>query len=220
MRLSIPNNTKTEKKRHPVVSVELSQVEMETALRYAQYHCEHGAGTSPSHFHDAQTRQERLATDQAVGQVATAAVAKYLYGHTQPYLLTQMYHVLHRTRTDYGYDLGAINIDVKGSYMRGPSDPLRYNLTIPPGNVYPGWVYVQCLIQHPSEDPSEWLECLPTIHLPGYCTTADLPDQPEQNNRFAGNYRVSTSDLTPLPPLRYDWFGNGSQGEDSRVLDR
>ena len=203
-----------------MIKIKLSRDEIEHALRYAQYHCEHGAGTSPSHYHDAQTRQERLVTDQAVGQVATAAVAKYLYGHTLPYLQTQFFQQLHSTRYDYGYDINCINVDVKGSFMRGPDDPMRYNLAVAPDNVYPNWIYVQVLIQHSSENPNDWLECSPTIYVPGYCTTADLPDHPEKNNRWHGNLRVSTSDLTPLPPLRYDWFGNGSQGEDSRVLDR
>lgn len=192
-----------------MIKVRLSTEELRGALLHARQNHEQGIGTYKSQVHDVETRQQRMTVDQAVGQVATCAVAKYLYGTTQLYFLTRFWHSQHPDTADHGYDIGCANVDVKGSFMRGSKDPSRYNLLLRPSDLREDWVYIQCLIDHASEDPTHWITEHPTIYIPGYATPADLPREVEdQHSSFKGCYRLSTIDLNPLPPLRYHWFNN------------
>ena len=203
-----------------MVSIRLSNEQLKGALRHAELNCGQGIGKMPSQIHDNDQRQQRMGVDQAVGQVAMCAVSKYLHGNTTTYFTTRFHRNQAPDQSDGGYDLGAVNIDVKGGLMRHSRDPENFMLLVRPHEVHPEWVYIHCLLYHPSENPIDWLEVHPKIYLTGWCTTEDLPPEPIDAGPLKGALGVPVPDLNPLPPLRYDWFPNGSQGEDSKLLGR
>tara|TARA_R100000664_G_scaffold28215_1_gene39343 strand:- start:106 stop:714 length:609 start_codon:yes stop_codon:yes gene_type:complete len=201
-----------------MIEIELSSDQLKGALYHAELNCGHGIGAMRSRYHDDQTRKLRMRTDQAVGQVATCAVAKYLHGHTSTYFQTRFHRNQHPNSSDNGFDIGCANIDVKGSYMRYGTDPSRYSLLIHPAEVHDEWVYIQVLLGHPSSDPSDWIEVPPTIILCGWATTAMLPTTPIAEGNLAGALRIPIPELHPLPPIQHKWFEHEWKTGDHRPI--
>ena len=105
---------------------------------------------------------------------------------------------------DGGYDLGCLNVDVKGSYMRTSNVLNCYNLYTP-HEPRPGWIYVLVLIDG-DRNPLMWTSKPPTIYLPGYATCSDFGNEKEKKGIFADNYVVPVPSLKPLPPLEYKYY--------------
>lgn len=179
-------------------TIELATHEMQTALEHAVYNITEGIGVRPSSVHNGRKRQQRIGIDQAVGQVATAAYCKYQYGDIQQYQITRFYRNQNPDRPDYGFDLGGLNVDVKGSFMRGSSNPKHYNLYAKPWDLRPDWIFVSVLIQG-YEDYSKWVETPPIIYLAGYAMSEEMA----QAEKWRGSYKLPVTELHPLPPIRY-----------------
>lgn len=181
-----------------MLTIELAQHEMAIALNHAVYNITEGIGLRRSSVHNTHMRQQRIGIDQAVGQVATAAYCKYMYGDVNAYQMTRFYRNQNPDRPDYGYDLGGLNVDVKGSYMRYSLDPNRYHLYAKPHDLRPEWVFVSVLISG-CENYGSWVESPPTIYLAGYTTA----EQIAAADKWRGSYKLPVCKLTPLPPIRY-----------------
>ncbi len=201
-----------------MINIKLSEDQLRGALYHANLNCGQGIGGMKSQIHDDQTRKERMRTDQAVGQVATCAVAQYLHGHTSTYFTTRFHRNQNPNSSDNGYDLGCANLDVKGGFMRYWTDPRKYGLLVRPYEVHEGWVYIHCLLQHDTENPDDWIDVHPTITLTGWATAEELPSTPIAEGKLKGALEIPVPELHPLPPLKYNWFANEWSREDSRAI--
>tara|TARA_X000001388_G_scaffold66413_1_gene53213 strand:- start:2389 stop:2988 length:600 start_codon:yes stop_codon:yes gene_type:complete len=192
-----------------MINVILSQDQLRGALYHAQLNCGQGIGGMKSQIHASPQRRQRMGVDQATGQVAMCAVAKYLHGDADKYFTTRFFRNLDPNISDGGYDLGCANIDVKGGFMRFSSDPQDYSLLVRPREVHENWVYIHCLIHHTNEDPKTWVTTPPTITITGWAASDDLPTTPIADGPLKGALAIPVPKLNPLPPIRYDWFHHG-----------
>tara|TARA_R100000008_G_scaffold32829_1_gene18419 strand:- start:854 stop:1393 length:540 start_codon:yes stop_codon:yes gene_type:complete len=179
---------------------------MTTAITHALDNVDRGIGKYKSAFRSDADRKKHLVMDQAVGQVTTAAACKYLYGDIQHYVTTRFYRNQTPDDHDHGYDLGALNVDVKGSYMRGSDDPMKYSLYV--SKKTKEWIYILVLIKG-VDDPMKWSYKRPTIYVPGYALTNDFPDK-ILNGKWRGRYLLPATSLRKLPPFNYHYHAHKS----------
>lgn len=184
-------------------TVKLSNAEIDTALMHGLDNMDRGIGKRASAFRGID-RKKYMLMDQCVGQVATAAYCKYLYGNIEQYMVTRFHRNQNPDAPDGGYDLGCLNVDVKGSYMRNSNVVNYYNLYTP-HTPRPNWIYVLVLIDG-DKNPLMWTSKPPTIFLPGYAICSDFPGAKETKGIFKDNYVIPVPSLTPLPPLEYKYY--------------
>jgi len=183
--------------------INMSSAEINSAVMHGLDNMDRGIGSRDSAFRG-EDRKKYMLMDQCVGQVATAAYCKYLYGSIDQYMVTRFHRNQNPDAPDGGYDLGCLNVDVKGSYMRTTGVVSCYNLYTP-HTPKPGWIYVLVLIDG-DKNPLMWTSKPPTIYLPGYAQSSDFPNEKEKKGLFQDNYIVPVPSLKPLPPLEYKYY--------------
>ena len=114
-------------------------------------------------------RSNSLAEDQLVGQISTYCASMVLTGSSQGYVEARNKANANPTKGDDGVDIiGLPNIDIKGSLMRYPSNPLNYRLLVRPRERHDNWIYVLGLV--PKERPYK-------CHIVGWAKDQDLPSE-------------------------------------------
>jgi hypothetical protein len=136
-------------------------------------------------------RMSALSEDQLVGQIGTAALHKYWYGHLVEYRKQRMWQNLFPTSGDGGSDLFPANIDVKASKIRNDMPFDNYHLLIRPKERHEGWVYILALVDLDSA------KC----HLVGWASDDMLPCEVDKSGTFTGAYSLKANKLHPLPPV-------------------
>jgi len=140
-------------------------------------------------------RDSTIDEDNLVGQVATLAGCKWLYG-------TALGHYVWRssrwaadrapTVGDGGADVPGSNIDFKGSLLRNADRPLdAYHLPVRPRERHAGNVYVCVLVER----------AMLRSHLVGWATDEQLPADAETDGVFKGAHVLGVSELNPCPPF-------------------
>ena len=174
-------------------------------LRLARKHAAKSALGGTSHVRpDTDARQDNLGVDQLTGHLGNLALSLYWYGTTHPYVMGRTLQDKFPTVGDGGSDLPGLNVDVKTSLIRKPDPTLQdYNLIVRPRELHPGTVYVLCLIER-QEYPPDNAACL--AHLMGWADARTLENAGVASyGTFAGAFTIPAMQLTPLPPLTYEW---------------
>lgn len=141
-------------------------------------------------------RADNLVFDQLIGQIGTAALHKYWFGHLVEYAKQRWYQNQFPYSGDGGHDITVANVDVKASRLKN-SDKMAYHLLVRPKERYPDWVYVHALV--------EFLEKNINVYLTGWARTNDLPGEVLQDGPLAGAYAIPVGDLKPMMPLSWLW---------------
>jgi len=148
-------------------------------------------------------RAKMLATDATVGMVGQYAAHKYHFGAAarEKFLVSRWHANQHKFQSDGGYDIDALNVDIKSTLRRNPEKQLlSYNLLVRPQELYAGWNYWFAIV-----DIVEG--CCPVVHFLGWASDLMLPKQPAKDGIFTGAYVLPAHLLHPLPALRWDYFG-------------
>jgi hypothetical protein len=156
-----------------------------------------------SHIRNRENRAALLSTDAITGMVGQFAGHKYLYGAgaRDKFKISRLHANQHKFQSDGGYDIDALNVDIKSTLRRNPEKQLlSYNLLVRPQELYAGWNYWFAIV-----DIVEG--CCPVVHLLGWASDLMLPNEPAQDGIFKGAHVLPTCRLNPLPALRWDYFG-------------
>ena len=140
-------------------------------------------------------RAETLTEDQRVGQVATYAGLKQMFGICLGwwlYTLGRWEADKHPMEGDGGEDVPGGSLDFKGSLMRASDDPLKYVLPVRPRERHPGWTYVLVLVER------EWRHA----YVVGWCADDELSPVIAEGT-FTGAHVVKSRQLHPMMPIRY-----------------
>lgn len=138
-------------------------------------------------------RQESLGEDQLVGQMTNYAGIYYLTDSIEPYREIREQANRNRFSGDDGIDIPNYRIDIKGSLMRGPTDPTRYCLPVRPKERHTDWAYVVALVRYITYHE---------VYLVGWMPDKELPEEPEPGGIFKGAYTVSKDRLQPMSTLK------------------
>ncbi len=135
-------------------------------------------------------RRGTLTMDQCTGMLGHWALSMWAFGSAEPWREQRRAANAHPLEGDGGVDLviRGRKTDVKTSEMRGPQDPLRYHLVVPPAERHADRVYVLAL--HP---PGSY-----TVLLIGGVKEQSLPREPEAAGTFKGKYVLPATRLRPL----------------------
>lgn len=177
-----------------MVTVELSQSEL-SCIKRMSVKAEIGG---KSHIRT-KDRLASLTEDQLVGQIGQFAVSKYMFGTAERWAMNRWFINQNPTYGDAGFDIPGLNLDVKTSLMRASKEPLSYNLLVRPKERHAGWIYYLALVGDIQQ------EKLP-VYLVGWAKDEDLPPEPALDGKFKGAYVLPANKLTPLPPLRFNYF--------------
>ena len=149
-----------------------------------------------SRMREKEDRLDNLKTDSLVGQMATAGLHKYWFGHITNYAKERWRQNLNPRNGDGGCDIEALNVDVKGSLIRYEQMKVDdYHLIVRPAEFHHGWVYVHALVNMNRYD----------VYLTGWAESAMFPGETENNGHFKGAFVLPVPELYPLMPLRHLW---------------
>lgn len=130
------------KKARPTL-IELPDFVYQQANTYAQNAMIGGR----SHIRATQDRILKLHEDQLTGQLCHAAVSELLFDSFDPWREQREAADKNPTVGDDGTDFAGWTIDVKGSKMRGSTDPRQYHLIVRPAELKPTTWYIHALVQ-------------------------------------------------------------------------
>lgn len=99
-----------------------------------------------SHIRATEDRLAKLHEDQLTGQLCHAAASEFLFGSYEPWRSQREAADKNPTVGDGGIDFEGWPIDVKGSKMRGSSDPRSYHLIVRPAELKTGTWYIHALV--------------------------------------------------------------------------
>lgn len=182
-----------------VVSIALSPGETDIVLAMAAKWDFPGR----SNIRNQDERAKMLATDATVGMVGQYAAHKYHFGAAarEKFLVSRWHANQHKFKSDGGYDIDALNVDVKSTLRRNDNIPLMsYHLPVRPRELYAGWNYWLTIV-----DLVEG-HC-PVVHLLGWASDQMLPQRPAEDGTFKGAHVLPARQLNPFQALRWDYFG-------------
>lgn len=142
-------------------------------------------------------RTANLAVDALIGQLGTAALHKYWFGHLLEYSRQRWYQNQYPHSGDGGHDIPVGNVDVKASLLKNP-DKESYHLLVRHKERYPNWIYVCALVEFADNN-------VITVYLMGWAATSDLPTEVIQDGLLQGAYALPVTNLRQLMPLRWFW---------------
>lgn len=140
-------------------------------------------------------RRAFLVADQWVGLLCNLAVCEFLAGTSAPWVYLRDRADAKPWEGDGGEDFPGVALDVKGSAMRGPADPLSYRLAVRPHERRSGWTYFLALAKENGPGGA-------TVHIVGAAKDSDLPDDYERGGPFAGAFVLSARSLRPIDGAR------------------
>jgi hypothetical protein len=140
-------------------------------------------------------RRATLQQDQRIGLLCNLAVCEFLMGTAQPWKYMRERADANPTAGDGGIDVPGIRVDVKGSAMRGSTDPMAYRLAVRPAERHERCTYVLCLV--PIGVAPE------TVVLVGAATEDELPVEVERSGVFAGAFVLPAKRLRPIDQYRH-----------------
>lgn len=117
---------------------------------------------------DKKSRMDTLDEDQLAGQLAQYIGTVFLSGSDSLYHEQRARCNANPHEGDGGIDVPRTNWDIKGSFMRGCNDPLKYNLIVPPNEFHKGLRYLQCFISRIEENKYK-------VYIAGWANSADMP---------------------------------------------
>lgn len=145
-----------------------------------------------SQIRSGQDRQAALSEDQLVGQMANYAGILYLTESVDPYREIREQANRNKYEGDGGIDIPGFAIDIKGSLMRGGSNPAQYRLPVRPRERHENWVYVLALVR------SVYYH---EVYLVGWVTDNELPGI-DTIGIFKGAHTVFADRLQPMENLK------------------
>ena len=152
-------------------------------------------GKSGSHIQDTKERLERLADDQITGQVAQLAGTLYLTGTDHEYRMQRWVSMLHPHLGDGGYDIPGLQLDFKGSRLKGGRKPHDYKMLVRPQERKPEWCYALAVVDISSDKAK--------AYMMGWFSDEEIKCKPQSSGLFAGAHVISIEQLHPLPTLNW-----------------
>lgn len=120
------------------------------------------------------------------------ALHRALFGGTERFLLRRA-QMAQQTSGDNGTDVTGARIDVKSTAWRG-GDPCGAHLIVPPREHHPETVYVLALVE------------ARRVGLAGWADSDQVAEYGGAHPQYPDRYAVPSTDLIPLPPLRWQWI--------------
>ena len=181
--------------------IELSDCEFELArekaaelVRFFRPKIE-ATGKSGSHIQDTNERLKRLADDQITGQVAQLAGTLYLTGSDHTYRMQRWISMLHPHLGDEGYDIPGLQMDFKGSRLKGGKSPHDYKMLVRPQERKHKWCYAFAVVEINSNKAR--------AYMMGWFSDEEIKCKPQSSGLFAGAHVISIEQLHPLPTLNW-----------------
>lgn len=139
-----------------------------------------------SHIRNSDDRRENLSIDQIVGQIGEFTLARFM-GDESKYFSRRDEIDKNPWQGDDGFDYPDSDIDVKTSFMRGSTDPMKYRLAVRPRE-RKNKRYILALVKK-LEDYGA------LVTFAGWAYDSDLPKDPDPDGIFSGAYTIMAVDL-------------------------